>query len=78
MKSPFVDVKEVAEYLGVSKELVYKLTDPSRTPEDPLPAFRLGKKLKFRLESPEMQGWINRRFNNTQPQIVTEDNVQPS
>jgi predicted DNA-binding transcriptional regulator AlpA len=63
MKSPFVDVKEVTAYLGVSKELVYRLADPDRTPVDPMPALRLGKKLKFRLESPEMQEWINRQFN---------------
>jgi excisionase family DNA binding protein len=50
MKSPFVDVKDVAEYLGVSKELVYRLCDPKKT-TDPIPHFRLGKKMKFRLDA---------------------------
>ena len=60
MQSPFVDAQEMAEYLGIGKETVYRLSDPKKT-ADPIPHLRLGKKLKYRLDSPEMQQWIRRQ-----------------
>lgn len=41
-------VKEVADYIGVSKDLVYKLVR-----EKEIPAVRIGRRLVFRMESIE-------------------------
>ena len=69
MNSPFVDVKAVADYLGINKELVYRLCNPKKT-KNPMPHFRLGKKMKFRIESPEFQAWIQRQQVNVSSEIV--------
>lgn len=64
MNSPFVGVKEVAQFLGMSAELIYRLADSTKT-ADPIPHMRLGKKLRFRLDHPDMNAWIERQFAAT-------------
>jgi predicted DNA-binding transcriptional regulator AlpA len=74
MQSPFVDVKDVAAYLGINKELVYRLCDPKKTP-DPLPHFRLGKKMKFRIDA-ALEAWIARRFLQSQGGLPIDRSIK--
>ena len=48
-KSPFVDVKQLAAYLGMSAEYVYRHSIPDAT-RDFIPHFKMGRKKKFRLD----------------------------
>jgi hypothetical protein len=61
LPSPFVGVRECADYLCMSTEYVYRHADPNLT-KDFIPHLRMGWKLKFKLDSPEMQAWIRRQM----------------
>jgi hypothetical protein len=54
----FLIPSELASYLRVSTRWVYEHARP--TCEDPIPHFKLGKYLRFNLESPEFQSWLKR------------------
>ena len=59
MHHKFVTVSELASYLGVSKDFVYRRVKPDS--RDLIPHLRLGRKLKFDLESDAMKSWIDER-----------------
>jgi hypothetical protein len=56
----------MSEFLGVERKTVYRLSDPTQTTAV-LPHFRIGKKMKYRVDSPEMQQWIQRQLIQSLP-----------
>jgi excisionase family DNA binding protein len=51
-------VEQLAEYLGVKKSWIYDRTVPSC--EDRIPHFKMGKYLRFDIESAEFKEWLLR------------------
>lgn len=64
MKSPesLIDVDGAAKFLGVSRSWVYQAASRGE-----LPAYRVGRKLRFTLEL--LRGWLEKQ--KTQPPAVT-------
>ena len=52
--TPFLTIEEVAELMKVPKSFIYRRT--CRGHDDPIPSFRFGGHLRFRLD--EIQDWI--------------------
>jgi predicted DNA-binding transcriptional regulator AlpA len=52
-----LSIRDLAAFLGVSDKFIYSRTGP-RCP-DPIPHFKLGKLLRFRLS--DVQVWLNDR-----------------
>lgn len=54
MQRRTIKVAEAAEYIGVSKDTIYKLVR-----EGEIPHIRLGKRILFRIES--LEAWLQER-----------------
>ena len=58
----FLNVPEMAEYLGVSEDWVYHRTAPRSA--ETIPHFKFGKYVKFDPESEEFQAWVQQQCRN--------------
>ncbi len=54
--SRYLNIEQVAELLGVPKSFIYRRT--ARGHDDPIPHYRLGGHLRFKLE--DIEEWIER------------------
>ena len=61
--SRYVKVEQVAEIMGVPKSFIYRRT--ARGHDDPIPHYRLGGHLRFRLD--DVEEWIERHRNEPDP-----------
>lgn len=59
--APYLSVEQLAEMLGVPKSFIYRRTCEGH--EDPIPAYRFGGHLRFRLD--EVQVWIEQHRKDT-------------
>jgi predicted DNA-binding transcriptional regulator AlpA len=58
--SSFIDIPALCQYLGVKKTWVYDRTAPSAT--DPIPHFKMGKYVRFDINSDAFKAWLQRNF----------------
>ena len=58
--SAFLDFRGLAARLGTGEQWVRRNVRRTYT-RDPIPHLRLGRIIRFVWDSPEMQGWIDRR-----------------
>jgi hypothetical protein len=58
--SAFLDFRGLAGRLGIGEQWVRRNVRRTYT-RDPIPHLRLGRIIRFVWDSPEMQGWIERR-----------------
>jgi len=58
----FLDVAGLAQYLGMEPSWIYDRTGPSRS--DRIPHFKMGKYLKFDIDSEAFKAWLQRNFRN--------------
>ncbi len=59
----YLNIEQVAEMLGVPKSFIYRRT--ARGHDDPIPHYRIGGHLRFKLEDDE--SWIETHRNEPQP-----------
>ena len=57
--SRFLNIEQVAEIIGVPKSFIYRRT--ARGHDDPIPHYRLGGHLRFKLD--DVEEWIERHRN---------------
>ena len=57
--SRYLNIEQVAEILGVPKSFIYRRT--ARGHDDPIPHYRLGGHLRFRLD--DVEAWIESHRN---------------
>jgi len=62
--SRYLNVEQVAELVGVPKSFIYRRT--ARGHGDPIPHYRLGGHLRFKLD--DVEAWIERHRNDPQPE----------
>jgi hypothetical protein len=60
LRGRFVNVPGLAEHLGVKPSWVYDRTGPSS--KDRIPHFKMGKYVRFDIESEEFNQWRDRNF----------------
>ena len=58
----FMDVAGLASYLGLEPSWIYDRTGPACN--DRIPHFKMGKYLRFDVQSAEFNEWLNRNFRN--------------
>lgn len=61
--SRYLSIDQVAEILGVPKSFIYRRT--ARGHDDPIPHYRLGGHLRFKLD--DVEEWIEKHRNDPQP-----------
>jgi excisionase family DNA binding protein len=61
--SRYLNIEQVAEILGVPKSFIYRRT--ARGHDDPIPHYRLGSHLRFKLD--DVEEWIERHRNEPGP-----------
>lgn len=59
----YLNIEQVAEILGVPKSFIYRRT--ARGHDDPIPHYRIGGHLRFKLE--DVESWIETHRNEPQP-----------
>ena len=64
----FIDSKELALRWNLPESWVREQVRSRST--DPIPHIRFGKYVRFRWESPELEGWAERRIVSTSNRIV--------
>ncbi len=57
--SRYLNIDQVAEIIGVPKSFIYRRT--ARGHDDPIPHYRLGSHLRFKLD--DVEEWIERHRN---------------
>ena len=57
--SRYLNIEQVAEIIGVPKSFIYRRT--ARGHDDPIPHYRLGGHLRFKLD--DVEEWIERHRN---------------
>ena len=57
--SRYLNIEQVAEMIGVPKSFIYRRT--ARGHDDPIPHYRLGGHLRFKLD--DVEEWIERHRN---------------
>jgi excisionase family DNA binding protein len=57
--SRYINIEQVAEIMGVPKSFIYRRT--ARGHDDPIPHYRLGGHLRFKLD--DVEEWIERHRN---------------
>lgn len=62
--STFLDIDQVADMMRVPKSFIYRRT--AKGHDDPIPNYRLGRHLRFKLE--DVEGWIENHRNEPQPE----------
>ena len=62
--SRYLTIQQVAEIIGVPKSFIYRRT--ARGHGDPIPHYRLGGHLRFKLD--DVEEWIERHRNEPEPQ----------
>lgn len=62
--SRYLNIEQVAEIIGVPKSFIYRRT--ARGHDDPIPHYRLGGHLRFKLD--DVEEWIERHRNETERQ----------
>jgi len=62
LRRRFMNVDGLAQYLGMQSSWIYDRTGPSS--RDRIPHFKMGKYLKFDIQSEAFQAWLNRNFKN--------------
>jgi excisionase family DNA binding protein len=62
--STFLDIDQVAAMMRVPKSFIYRRT--AKGHDDPIPNYRLGRHLRFKLE--DVEAWIENHRNETQPE----------
>ena len=60
----YLNIEQVAQILGVPKSFIYRRT--ARGHDDPIPHYRIGGHLRFRLD--DVEAWIETHRNESQPQ----------
>ena len=63
----YLNIEQVADILGVPKSFIYRRT--ARGHDDPIPHYRIGGHLRFKLE--DVEAWIETHRNDPQPQRPT-------
>jgi hypothetical protein len=58
--SRFLDPEGLASHLGVPKSWIYDRTGPSCG--DRIPHFKMGKYIRFDIQSEEFKAWLKRNF----------------
>lgn len=61
--SRYLNIDQVADILGVPKSFIYRRTARGHT--DPIPHYRIGGHLRFKLE--DVEAWIETHRNEPQP-----------
>ncbi len=61
--SRYLNIEQVADILGVPKSFIYRRT--ARGHIDPIPHYRIGGHLRFKLEN--VESWIETHRNEPQP-----------
>jgi excisionase family DNA binding protein len=61
--STFLDIDQVADMMRVPKSFIYRRT--AKGHDDPIPNYRLGRHLRFKLE--DVEAWIENHRNETPP-----------
>lgn len=62
--STFLDIDQVADMMRVPKSFIYRRT--AKGHDDPIPNYRLGRHLRFKLE--DVEAWIENHRNETPPE----------
>ena len=62
--SRYLNIEQVAEILSVPKSFIYRRT--ARGHDDPIPHYRLGGHLRFKLE--DVEEWVERHRSEAPPQ----------
>ena len=62
--SRYLNIEQVAEVIGVPKSFIYRRT--ARGHDDPIPHYRLGGHLRFRLD--DVEAWIEKHRNQPDDQ----------
>lgn len=62
--SRYLNIEQVAHILGVPKSFIYRRT--ARGHDDPIPHYRLGGHLRFKLD--DVEAWIERHRNDSPPE----------
>lgn len=60
----YLNIEQVADILGVPKSFIYRRT--ARGHDDPIPHYRIGGHLRFKLD--DVEAWIETHRNEPQPQ----------
>jgi excisionase family DNA binding protein len=66
--SRYLSIDQVAEILGVPKSFIYRRT--ARGHDDPIPHYRLGGHVRFKLD--DVEDWIEKHRNDPAPQSPAE------
>lgn len=67
--SRYLNIEQVAEIIGVPKSFIYRRT--ARGHNDPIPHYRLGGHLRFKL--PEIEEWIS--MHRSEPETQPSSNL---
>jgi hypothetical protein len=73
----FLDFRGLAAKLGTSEQWVRRNVRRTYT-RDPIPHLRFGRWIRFVWDSPEMQGWIERRKTTTEAAKSLSAEVRPA